>query len=180
MAQSIGKRFETNFKNSISENVLVYRPPDAAQSFNMSSNLRFSAHSPCDFMIYNGEYLWTLELKTVAGKSISFERSKDDKGVIHYYQIENLKKFAEYKNVISGLIIDFRESDHTYFLSINEWDQLIHYIQDRKSFSEHILLENVHPVLINKKKLKVNYRYDIDELLKNTSELYGGLKNGKE
>ena len=171
MSQSIGKIFEKNFKNSFSENILVYRPPDQAQSFHKSSELRFSRKSPCDFIIYNGSRLWTLELKTVADTSISFERNMDEKGDIHYYQIENLKNFARYKNVISGLIIDFRGSGHTYFLNINEWDHLINSI-NKKSFSENNLLELTHPMLINKKKLKTNYRYDMDEFLTTTNELY--------
>lgn len=170
MSQSIGKRFENNFKESISENILVHRPPDQAQAFNMNSNLRFSRKSPCDFMIFNGYKLWTLELKTVASTSISFERNKDDKGDIHCYQIENLKNFAKYKNVISGLVIDFRGSDRTYFLNINEWDHLVNSI-NKKSFSENNLLELTHPILINKKKLKINYRYAVDEFLITTSEL---------
>ena len=87
--KNIGKVFEQNFKNSCPEDVLVYRPPDAAQSFDMSVKLRFSQHSPCDFMIFSGDRntFWTLELKTFEG-SCSFERTKEDKGIIHYYKIE--------------------------------------------------------------------------------------------
>lgn len=111
--------------------------------------------------------MWTLELKSVAGTSISFERDKNDKGVIHYYQIESLKKFSKYKNVVSGLIIDFRGSDNTYFLMIEEWDDLINSI-DKKSFNEKDLLEYANPILIDKKKLKVNYKYNVQRFLKET------------
>lgn len=139
----------------------MYRPPDAAQSFDMSSKLRFSQHSPCDFMHFDGEIFYTLELKTFSG-SCSFERCKGDKGIIHYYQIESLKKFYECKNVCSGLILDFRKTDNTYFLSINEWDNLANAIS-KKSFNEDDLLNYTHPILIDKKKLKINYRYNIDK-----------------
>ena len=128
MTRNIGKVFEQNFKISCPEDVLVYRPPDAAQSFDMSSKLRFSQHSPCDFMIFSGirKTFWTLELKTFEG-SCSFERNKEDKGkgIIHYYQIESLKKFSVYENVCSGFILDFRKTGNTYFLNIDEWDKLI-------------------------------------------------------
>ena len=99
---------------------MVYRPPDAAQSFDMSVKLRFSQHSPCDFMIFSGDRntFWTLELKTFEG-SCSFERTKEDKGIIHYYQIESLKNFSTYKNVRSGFILDFRKTNNTYFLNID-------------------------------------------------------------
>lgn len=167
--KNIGKVLEQNWKTSCPDYLFIYRPPDAAQSFDMSSKLRFSQHSLCDYIMFDGNKntLWTLELKSVAGTSISFERNKNDKGVIHYYQIESLKKIATHKNVCSGLIIDFRGSDHTYFLSILQWDNLINSI-DKKSFNEKDLLSYTSPILIHKRKLKVNYRYDIEKFLEET------------
>ena len=162
--KNVGKVFEDNWKKSCPNWLFVYRPPDASQSFNMSSKLRFSNKSPCDYFLYNGERLWAIELKSVAGTSISFEREKEDKGVIHFYQVENLKNFSEYKNVISGFLVDFRGSDNTYFLNIKEWDALINSI-DKKSFNETDLLKFANPVLIDKKKLKVNYRYNVEKFL---------------
>lgn len=162
--KNVGKVFEDNWKKSCPNWLFVYRPPDASQSFNMSSKLRFSNKSPCDYFLYNGERLWTIELKSVAGTSISFEREKEDNGVIHFYQVENLKNFSEYKNIISGFLVDFRGSDNTYFLNIKEWDDLINSI-DKKSFNETDLLKFANPVLIDKKKLKVNYRYNVEKFL---------------
>lgn len=150
--------------------MLIYRPPDSAGSFGGGSEaLRFSRRSPCDYMMFYADYntFWTLELKSFQG-SCSFERSKEEKGIIHYHQIKSLKQFAEYKNVCSGFILDFRSSDHTYFLNINEWDQLIDSIS-KKSFNENDLLKYTNPLLINKKKLKVNYKYDVAQFLKDTS-----------
>lgn len=163
MAKNIGKVFEDNFKKSIPENVWCYRPPDAAQSFDMSSKLRFSQHSPCDYILFNGNKLFFFELKTFDG-SCSFERTKEDKGIIHYYQVETLKKYGEYNNTVSGFILDFRKSDNTYFLNINDWDELITSIE-KKSFNEDDLLKYTNPILINKKKLKVNYKYNIEDLM---------------
>ena len=114
--------------------------------------------------MFNGKYLFCLELKTVAGTSISFERDKNDKGVIHWYQIDTLSKFSEYKNIIAGLIVDFRKSGNTYFLNIKEWNNLVSHI-NKKSFNKDDLLKYAHPVLIDKKKLKVNYRYNIAKFL---------------
>ena len=162
--KNVGKVFEDNWKKSCPNWLFVYRPPDASQSFDMGSKLRFSNKSPCDYFLYNGERLWTIELKSVAGTSISFEREKEDNGVIHFYQVENLKNFSEYKNVISGFLVDFRGSDNTYFLNIKEWDDLINSI-DKKSFNETDLLKFANPVLIDKKKLKVNYRYNVEKFL---------------
>lgn len=167
MARNIGKKFEDNFKKSIPDYVLTYRPPDSAQGFDVgvSNKLRFSRHSPCDLMLFDGtrNMFLTLELKTFKG-SCSFERNKEEKGIIHYYQIEKLKEFANYKRVVSGFVLDFRSTDHTYFLNINDWDNLISHIE-KKSFNEQDLLTYASPILIEKEKLKVNYRYDVELLL---------------
>mgnify|MGYP004512528745 CR=1 FL=1 len=172
MSKNIGKVLEDNWKKSTPDDVLIYRPPDAAGSFGGGSNaLRFSRRSPCDYMMFYAGYntFWTLELKSFQG-SCSFERTKEDKGIVHYYQVESLKKFAAYKNVCAGFILDFRSTDHTYFLNINQWDQLVDSVS-KKSFNESDLLKYVKPTLINKKKLKVSYRYDVAQFLKDTANV---------
>lgn len=129
--------------------------------------MRFSAKSPCDCFIFNGEILYTLELKSVGTKSISFEREKTDKGVIHKHQIDNLEKFSTYKNVVSGFLFDFRLSDKTYFCMIKEFINMIYHL-DKKSFNEKDLFEWCNPIEIKKRKLKVNYRYDVEKFLYDT------------
>lgn len=167
MARSVGKQFEDNFKNSVPGYVLSHRPPDSAQAFDVGSTnkLRFSRHSPCDLMVFDGtrNLFLTLELKTFQG-SCSFERNKSEKGIVHNYQIKSLKDFAQYNRVISGLVLDFRSSDNTYFLNINQWDDFISHIE-KKSFNEKDLLEYASPILIHKEKLKVNYKYDLESFL---------------
>lgn len=121
-------------------------------------------------MMFDGSHFFCLELKTVAGKSISFERTKKDKGEIHYHQIEYLKSCSQYKNVIPGLIIDFRGTNNTWFLHIDQWDGLITSIT-KKSFNESDLLSYSHPLLISKKKLKVNYRYDVAKFIQDATKL---------
>lgn len=121
-------------------------------------------------MMFDGHRFFCLELKSVAGKSISFERKKNDKGIIHYHQIEYLKSCLSYQNVIPGLLIDFRGTDNTWFLHINQWDALINSIT-KKSFNESDLLSYSHPILISKKKLKVNYRYNIQRFIDDVTEM---------
>lgn len=165
---NVGKVFEQNFKKSVPEHIFTYRPPDAAQSFNMNSNLRFSAKSPCDLFMFDGEILFTLELKTFQG-SCSFERTKEDKGIIHYYQVETLREFYKFINVEAGFVLDFRSSDNTYYLPIQEYDKLIDAVT-KKSFNEKDLLTFCSPVLLEKKKLKVNYRYDVQKMIDDVKE----------
>lgn len=119
--------------------------------------------------MYDGSKLWTLELKTVGGSSISFERDEHDKGEIHWYQIESLKKFGEYNNVCSGLLIDFRVTGNTWFLDIKRWDDLVKSIS-KKSFNELDLL-CTSPVKVKKELLRTNYRYDVRKFLEDTKEL---------
>lgn len=119
-------------------------------------------------MHFDGTIFYSLELKTFAG-SCSFERNKNEKGIIHYHQVLSLKKFASYKNVCSGFILDFRKTDNTYFLNINEWDNLINSI-DKKSFNEDDLLKYTNPILIEKRKLKVNYKYDTNKFINDVKE----------
>lgn len=100
---------------------------------------------------------------------MSFERQINDKGVIHKHQIDNLNKFALYRNVISGFIFDFRLSNKTYFCSIAEFNNMINIIS-KESFNENDLLQWCNPLEIQKKKLKINYKYDISDFIKNIKE----------
>lgn len=167
MANPYGKIFEQNWKKSIPEDIWYYRPPDSAQSFGTNTNLRFSAKSPCDCFMYNGEVFYTLELKSVGTTSISFERTKEDKGVIHKHQIDKLLEFSKYKNIVSGLLLDFRLSNNTYFCMIEEFVNMIDNL-DKKSFNEKDLYEWCNPIVIEKKKMKVNYRYSVEKFLEET------------
>lgn len=108
----------------------VLRIPDAAQSFFKSSNLRFSRKNPFDFLLWNPKTLtlYTLELKTVKGKSISFERTKEDHGEIHYHQIIGLENFEKIGECVCGFVIEFRELETTIFLPIVEFIKLVQLI----------------------------------------------------
>lgn len=176
--KNIGKIFEQQFQKSVPEYSLAHRMPDPAQSFGSNSKLRFSNKNPFDYMLFNpkSRILYALELKTVKGKSISFERTKEDKGDIHYYQINGLNDWNKYDWVICGFIIEFRELEKTIFLQIDEFNSLAEKI-DKKSFT----LDDLHKIgisyiLIDQTKKIKWYTYDIEKMLKD-SEFYGGKKN---
>ena len=114
--------------------------------------------------MYDGDIFYTLELKSVGTKSISFERKKTDKGVIHKHQIDNLEKYSTYKNIVSGFLLDFRLSEKTYFCMIDEFIEMIEHL-DKKSFNEFDLFKWCNPIEIEKKKLKVNWKYNIQQFL---------------
>ena len=170
LAINVGKRFEENWKKSVPDNVLYYRLKDSAQSFGRCNNLRFSSKNPCDCFLFSSPYLYALELKSVATSYISFERTKEEKGVIHYHQIKGLRDFVGYKNVIAGFLFNFRKKDTeiTYYQHISDFDKMIDSI-DKKSFNEKDLVK-FNPYVVNNRKLKVNYRYDVADLLNRITE----------
>lgn len=176
--KNIGKIFEEQFKKSVPEYALIHRLPDSAQSFGGNSNLRFSNKSPFDYILYNSKshLLYALELKTVKGKSITFERTKEDKGEIHFYQIKALNEWNKYDGVVSGFLIEFRAIEKTVFLQIDEFNKLISII-DKKSFNFDDLVEQgIDFLLVNQEKKISRYLYDVETFLIE-SEKYGGKKN---
>ena len=179
---SVGKIFERNFSNSVPDYALLYRLPDAAQSFGGNSGLRFSNKNPFDFLLFDSKakILYALELKSVAGKSISFERTKEEKGEIHFHQIEGLNKWDKYDGTICGLIIEFRELEKTIFLNIQEMNRLMETIP-KKSFNYSDLEKyNIKYYVIPQKKLKVNYKYDIHSMLVHFVELAFNIERKEE
>lgn len=164
---NIGKVFEEQIKKSVPDYALLYRLPDAAQSFGGSNTLRFSRKNPFDFLLWDSKrhILYALEMKTVSGKSISFERNKDENKEIHYHQIQGLNEWNKYNGIICGFIIEFRQIETTVFIDINSFNSLIKKV-DKKSFNIDDLIDSGLPYfVISQKKQRTRYIYDIDSLL---------------
>ena len=165
MSQGVGKVFESQWKKSIPEDVMYFRIPDPPQSF--QSTARFSLKPPFDcFMFYNGR-LFCLELKTTKGKSFSVEMNKNDKGMIHYHQIENLREYSKYNGVIAGIILNFRVEDKgaelTYFISIKDFDDMMHKL-GKKSFNAIDLIKN-NAIKIESTKKRTLFLYGVKEFI---------------
>lgn len=167
MANNIGKRFEADLKKSVPAYALLYRLPDSAQAFGGNNNLRFSRKNPFDFLLWdsNSHILFAIEAKTVAGKSISFEREKSGSGVIHYHQICGLNKWNKYDGIICGFIIEFRELEKTIFLEIQQFNKLVSVIK-KKSFTLSDLDDNeISYHVVSQRKVRTRYTYDVDSFL---------------
>lgn len=165
--RNVGKLFEEDFKKSIPNYVLLYRLPDSAQSFGGSNNLRFSRKNPFDYIMFDSKkhILYALELKTVSGKSISFERDKDESGEIHYHQIKGLNEWNKFDGIVCGFIIEFREIETTVFIEIESFNYLIENI-DKKSFNYNDIQNSGLPYfIIPQTKKRTRYTYDIENLL---------------
>lgn len=159
---NIGKIFEKQIKQSTPKYALMYRLADAASAFGGDNEaLRFSNKSPFDYILWDSNHfrLYSLELKTVQGKSISFERKKGEKGDIHFHQIKSLREWGSYAGITSGFIIEFRKIEKTVFLPIAEFDKLIEQV-DKKSFNWDDL-QKVNYTVIKQKKQRTRYTYDM-------------------
>ena len=165
--KNIGKIFEQQIQKSVPEYALLYRVSDSAQAFGGNSSLRFSSKNPFDFILWDSmrHVLYALELKTVAGKSISFERTEEDRGEIHRHQIEGLGIWNEYDGTVCGFLIEFRALETTIFLEISEFNKLISEIQ-KKSFNYTDLSKHsIKYFIVPQKKLRTKYLYDVGKLL---------------
>lgn len=165
-----GKQFEKDFSSSIDENIIfLHRLKDTAQSYNQSKDTSYTWNNPCDYFLFNGKMFFCFELKSTKSKSISFQRNKEDKSkrMIKWHQIEKLTKFSDYKNVVSGFILNYRDekndTQRTYFLSIKDFNK-IRLSTEKHSINEvDILLNNA--VKISGHIKKKYWHWDVDEFL---------------
>jgi penicillin-binding protein-related factor A (putative recombinase) len=140
--------------------------------FGFGDKTRFSSHNPADGHIYWKGTLFYIELKSSKSSSVSFELSDTGKKPsIKYYQIKSLLERVAYDGVYCGFIIWFLDRETktrtieggTYYIDVNDfvaWAEKC----GKKSINIDDAKEIGIPVPF--KKLKVNYRYDIEELVK--------------
>lgn len=176
MSKTVGKQFEENIKASIPEGVYYQRLKDPAQAFGGgNAETRFSPQNPYDCFMYSYPNLYTLELKTVA-RSMTFWRESFDKSKtkstynIKKHQINGLLNAAEHKGAIAGFILNFRDTNKTYFVEINRFVEVTNHMA-KKSLNQIDVLSM--GILIPQHQLKVNWRYDIQHLIDKVGEQKG-------
>ena len=111
-----GKHFEEDFIKSIPKHCFTYRFKDAG-GWSNATNLRFTSSNICDFMVFDGEYLHLLELKSVKGKSFSFNNLGS--------HLKEMVQASTFKNVKSVYIINFREINKTFVVNATTMQELI-------------------------------------------------------
>ena len=166
-----GKVFENAWKKSVDKAGYFYhRLKDSAQSFGGGNNLRFSLKNPYDNIMFAKRYLFTLELKSTKGTSLSFwrddfeDKTKSQTFLLHKHQIFGLVQADKFAEVVSGFIINFRETtNHTYFWHINDFLEYTNKL-DKKSFNESDVI-NGNGLLIKQTLKKVNYEYDVNNFV---------------
>ena len=160
-----GKKFEQDFKSSINEQeVYCLRIQDNASGFGTNSNIRFTMKPPYDFLLFYEYNLYAIELKSTKINSISFEKEKKDKGkMIHFHQIEELKKVSKYPNAHGGFLCNFRNTNNTWYIDIKDFIRFVN-STDKKSINEKDI-EMFNGILLYSEQKRIRFSYDIKSLL---------------
>lgn len=148
MAKGIGKIFEEEVKASFPKDFYIERYKDDTAGF-------YGVSNPADYRLYKYPYTFLLELKTHKGKSIPIDKIRPN-------QIQGMYKAAQHKGIYAGFLINFRELEETYYITVQD---LANYINstERKSISVYWCREN--GVKIEQKKKRVRYTYDLRKWL---------------
>ena len=164
-----GKIFENELKDSVkkynfdTDELYLLRLGDSASGFGMdSTKTRFSMKSPFDFLLHvkNGP-TFALELKSTKQTSFAFSLETDEK-MIKKSQVKNLERASRY-GIISGFLLNFRGTVHTYFLLIGDFLSFAS-STEKKSINENDVLA-LGALRIPASKRKVYYDYDIGVLI---------------
>ncbi len=180
MNKNEGKKFESIIKSNAPSYLKITRIPDPPHSFTQRDDTKYSKKNPYDFEVFDSlhriQYSW--ELKSTSQKYVTYhiseEEEKDGKSaMIMWHQIKGLTKASGYDNVIAGFLLNFRLDNGEqllYFLNIKDFNKF------RKSTNKksiNILDVTLNGgVRINGEKLRVNYRWNLDEFLKSQSIIY--------
>lgn len=157
MATKEGKKFEEDIKKSIPENVYCYRIKDPAQSFGRDSKFtRFSLKNECDFFFYKKPVLIAAELKSNQGTSISFAKTKEEKGEIKYDQIAFLSSAQRY-DIKAGFLLNYRKTNTTYWICISDFLKFIDSTTKKSINEDDLMMYNAIIVPSNRKRTRNTY-----------------------
>ena len=148
MTKNMGKTFENEIKNSIPPDFFVERYKDDTAGF-------YGVSNPADYRIYKYPYTFLLELKTHQGVSIPIDKIRPN-------QIQGMLKAVHHEGVYGGFIINFRDLEETYYISVQ---RMIDFIvgADRKSIPVEWCRR--YGVRIEQVKKRVRYSYNLSKWL---------------
>ena len=180
MAKNEGKNFESIIKSNAPSYLKLVRIPDPPQSFTKRDDTKFSKKNPYDYEAYDSLHRisYSLELKSTAQKYLTYHTCEQDEkdgksAMIMWHQIEGLTKASEYDNCIAGFFFNFRLDSGEqllYFMNIKDFNR---FRMGTNKKSLNILDVSLNGgIKINGKKLRKNYRWDLDEFLKSQSKVY--------
>ena len=170
-----GKLFEEQWKRSIPEDVYYLRLKDNPSSFGKDSSfVRFTLNNPFDCLVFYNGFLFPIEIKTTTSKSISIQTKKEEKGkMIKINQIEGLSKSNKYENIFSGFLFDFRESEKTFWMGINDFLKFQEE-NNKKSINEKDIIK-YNAIEVEKERKKTRYVFSVKKLIEDVV-----VKNGEK
>lgn len=156
MAKNLGKVFETEFKESIPKEHFYYRLRDSSGAWGGGGeNTRFTPSNISDCIVFNGTYLYFIELKNIIGTSLPFKNIKAS-------QLKGLTGISNEK-VKAFFIVCFRSKERCFSVEAMKVKNFID-ADTRKSIPLDWFVENGLEITMVKKK--VRYKYDLTELFK--------------
>lgn len=156
--QNEGKKFEADLKSSIPDTCWLYRLRDNASSFANGTNTRFTSTNICDYILFDDitKTMFLIECKSTKGTSIPLSMIRDN-------QIKGLKDAGNHM-LVAGFLINFRnDKNDTYFISINNFSDMINDIK-KKSFNIKDL-ETFGAIKIESTKKRTRYTYNIQKMI---------------
>lgn len=180
MTKNEGKKFEGTFRSCAPPYLKLTRIPDPPQSFTQRSDTRFSKKNPYDFEAFDSIHRiqYSLELKTTSQKYLTYHTSEKDEeekksANIQWHQIEGLTKASEYDNCLAGFMFNFRLDNGEqllYFMDIKDFNKFRTNTNKRSLNIMDISLNG--GIKIKGEKLRVNYKWNLDEFLETQSNVY--------
>lgn len=156
--QNEGKKFEADLKSSIPDTCWLYRLRDNASSFANGTNTRFTSTNICDYILFDDitKTMFLIECKSTKGTSIPLSMIRDN-------QIKGLKDAGNHM-LVAGFLINFRnDKNDTYFISINNFSDMINDIK-KKSFNIKDL-ETFGAIKIESTIKRTRYTYNIQKMI---------------
>lgn len=111
------KQFEKDWDNCFPDTFLLRLPDQQSRYYGTSRNI-------CDYIAFNNQRLYLLELKSIKGGTFPLSNLK---------QYELLANYSNHENILVGVIIWFREKDRVVFVPIDTFTKL--YEDKKKSFN---------------------------------------------
>lgn len=180
MAKNVGKKFENIIKSNAPSYLKVVRIPDPPQSFTQRKDTKFSRKNPYDYEAFDSLHRisYSLELKSTAQKYLTYHTCEKDEedgksANIQWHQVKGLTEVSEYENCIAGFLFNFRLDNGEqllYFMNIKDFNKMQKKINKKSCNIIDISLNG--GIKINGEKLRVNYRWNLDEFLKSQSKVY--------
>ena len=161
-----GREFEAEVKKSADkQDIFIWKIPDTYVPIKDISKAGWAPKMPADFIAHYDGVLFYIECKSTNGKSISIQRTKDDKSkMIQLHQWTSLLKF-ERKDVRCGLMLCFdNEGKHNvYWWRIKDFKKFLDKCK-KKSCNEKDVIKYGGKRVKQEKAIK-HYTYDIAAML---------------